>query len=472
MFLDLRAGGGNLLGLCWEPGFPSAIGLSTAAGGVSPKDAKESSLSQILEGVPHPRYFLSPTACRGILRRAQKRSKELPMILRQALEIQAAIPPKVLMQWRVTADGAGLSSPTAFACNQRDEVRNLHDLAGAVQAQPGMKQQTFVAAIPINTQIATRHEQLGEGTGLGIGEDGDPAYTIQENHAHAVCTQSCLTPWDTQQTRIFSENSVAPTVAGADGGGGRNPAGLVFAAFCAGAGSKAGSIGYGTGGNNVPLTLSAPCAFSLDSAESNSMKSSNPHSGCRKVDVARTIDTTVPCPSKNQGGIAVVQETYAITGNAVDRKPHNGGNGLGIQREISPTLTSTDKHCVFSQQRSDEYAENNVTSTQSARQYKDSTDLVCEVAGLDCFGGKENGNLCGTLQAGTSLNKVHPVRIGNLVRRLTPGECELLMGFPPDWTDIPGASDSKRYRALGNSVAIPCVEYIMMGTADVYVENR
>jgi DNA (cytosine-5)-methyltransferase 1 len=39
----------------------------------------------------------------------------------------------------------GVITPTAFAANQRDEVRDLHDVAGAIQAQPGMKQQTFVA---------------------------------------------------------------------------------------------------------------------------------------------------------------------------------------------------------------------------------------------------------------------------------------------------------------------------------------
>ena len=44
---------------------------------------------------------------------------------------------------------------------------------------------------------------------------------------------------------------------------------------------------------------------------------------------------------------------------------------------------------------------------------------------------------------------------------LTPLECERLQGFPDGWTDIPGASDSARYKALGNSVAIPCVEFIM-----------
>lgn len=50
------------------------------------------------------------------------------------------------------------------------------------------------------------------------------------------------------------------------------------------------------------------------------------------------------------------------------------------------------------------------------------------------------------------------VDMSSLVRRLIPLECERLMGFPDYWTDIPGASDSARYRALGNSVAVPCVD--------------
>ena len=48
-----------------------------------------------------------------------------------------------------------------------------------------------------------------------------------------------------------------------------------------------------------------------------------------------------------------------------------------------------------------------------------------------------------------------------LIRRLTPLECERLQGFPDHWTALPEATDSARYKALGNSVAIPCVEFIM-----------
>lgn len=57
-----------------------------------------------------------------------------------------------------------------------------------------------------------------------------------------------------------------------------------------------------------------PVCYSFDSLASNSMKSSNPHSGCREVDVSKTLDTTNQDPSKNQGGIAVVQ-TYDARGN-------------------------------------------------------------------------------------------------------------------------------------------------------------
>jgi hypothetical protein len=52
----------------------------------SRKDASVCSLSQILEANPHPKYSLSPKACQGILRRAEKRGKELPEMLQKALE--------------------------------------------------------------------------------------------------------------------------------------------------------------------------------------------------------------------------------------------------------------------------------------------------------------------------------------------------------------------------------------------------
>lgn len=109
-----------------------------------------------------------------------------------------------------------------------------------------------------------------------------------------------------------------------------------------------------------------------------------------------------------------------------------------ICEQATPNLGITqssglDHHAVYSRQRVDDFRENDVVSTQSARQSRDAVDLVCQKA------------------------DVH----AHLIRRLTPLECERLQGFPDGWTEISGASDSARYKALGNSVAIPCVDFVM-----------
>lgn len=376
----------------------------------------------------------------------------------------------------------------AFAANQRDEVRDLNDVAGALGAQPGMKQQTFVA------------------------------------------DTGCLNSWDTQQSRVFMPEGVAPTMTGADGGGGRNPVGLLLAAgFCAGAGPAAGGIGYqeecaptlkasesGTnmvpailcindeGGKRIDLSHNISGTLRADEHGHQPLVMATQQGGAEIAEgvcptitsaagtsgnnqpvlfenhgidsrytgphkVAPTMSARYGTGGNNQPLVAQPDEVICISGNTIDREPENGGNGLGCQADIAYTLTGADRHAVFSRQRSDIFLENNVTATQSARQHKDATDLVCDVAGLDCRNGNENGDLCGTLQSkttgGYSLNNVHPVRTGKLIRRLTPLECERLQGYPDGWTNIPGASDSVRYKALGNSVAIPCVDFVLRGIA-------
>ena len=118
-----------------------------------------------------------------------------------------------------------------------------------------------------------------------------------------------------------------------------------------------------------------------------------------------------------------------ISKNTISQQKADGPSDfLGITQS-----SGLDHHAVYRRQRVDDFRENGVVSTQSARQHKDATDLVCQKAEAYAY----------------------------LIRRLTPLECERLQGFPDGWTDIPSASDSARYKALGNSVAIPCVEFIM-----------
>lgn len=111
---------------------------------------------------------------------------------------------------------------------------------------------------------------------------------------------------------------------------------------------RGGCDGGGKGAllsENRSLTLAAntndQVVFSFDSLSSNSMKSANPNSGCRQVEIAKTLDTSTQDPSKNQGGIAVA---FCIAGNMVDRETHQ--HGLGVSQNVSSTLTAADRHAV------------------------------------------------------------------------------------------------------------------------------
>lgn len=409
MLLDLRPDAGNILGPCWEYdpvwlGPPGTLNTSEC-----PKGVVGSSLSQILQAIVQLKYYLSRKACMGILKRSRKRGKPLPTQLKAALMAQAGLAPaptensglkayhinqrdegidlgetsgalmatsNLQMQTFVTQpnqaigfDGYngdltgdkaatlgtncgmstgrnGLIQPIAFTANQRDEVRDLHGVTGALQAQPGIKQQTFV----MNTYLAGHNVIARDITDTLRAQAHGHQPLVYENHGI--------------DARYTGPHEVSPTIS----------------ARC------------GTGGNNAPL---------------------------------------------------VQHKAYCISGNIIGREVENGGNGTGVSEELAFTLTTADHHAVFRRSRTESFMPDIVASTECARQGKDATDLV-----LDPGAPSDN----------------YP----KLIRRLTPLECERLQGYPDGWTDIPSASDSARYKALGNSVAIPCVEFLMQGIAAVY----
>ncbi len=90
--------------------------------------------------------------------------------------------------------------------------------------------------------------------------------------------------------------------------------------------------------------LFQPMAYSFDSLASNSMKSSNPNSGCRQVEVAKTLDTTDPNPSKNQGGIAIV-EAVAFTQPTIIVDSVGGQAERSWETETAPCLKATHYKC-------------------------------------------------------------------------------------------------------------------------------
>ena len=306
----------------------------------------------------------------------------------------------------------------AFHINQREETINLNGISGALMATTNMQMQTFVAEGMRKFESAEKEEEclcLNDQGGERMDVSVDVTATLRAGMSgHPPLVMGI------QQGSAGTEETPDPALTEVAETGGNNQQ-ILFEnhgidARYTGPHEVAPTMSarYGTGGNNVPLVSDMP-------------------------------------------------ESYCIAGNIIDREVQNGGNGLGCQPDISYTLTSADRHAVFSRQRSDEFLQNRVTATQSARQHKDATDLVCE----------PYQNTVGTIgytdHKGINNQYVSEdkciVENRRLIRRLTPLECERLQGFPDHWTDIPGASDSARYKALGNSVAIPCVDFVLRGIA-------
>jgi DNA (cytosine-5)-methyltransferase 1 len=396
----------------------------------------------------------------------------------------------------------------------------------------------------------------------------------------------CLTPWDTQQSRVFAGGGLSPTLAGADGGGGRNPGGLVCAAFMGdsspssfgieymeegsptlkprlsgtpclcepktaaflgGASAKARSIGYS---EKVSPTLKGePCGFSSPCVcEPNIARTLTARGdGSPNIDGGPNI-VAVGVQQSQNGDVNASETAYTLTanGNATGRNApivahpavcgtlvasgagmsrpaglasetdlcvvvpggetipindkatrYNGGgstrkndgsgNGLGVGKDgdPSPTITAGDRHAVAAY-----CLQGNMIGRQDHNGPKGGgvnddisftltgTD-VAAVAAVDCRNLCETEELSGTLQSkpqGYSLNYQNPVRSGYIVRRLLPVECERLQGYPDGWTkfgcDGKEISDTRRYQMLGNSVAVPCVAYIMLGIVEQFKKDE
>ena len=396
MLLDLRPGAGNMLGPYWEydPVWPGSFGtLNTSE---CPSDVVVSFLWQILQAIVPSRYCLSNKACRGILRRSEERGKPLPEDLERVLRIQSKLilpdgvgakPGSHHINQRNEGLGTQPKAPTewlAFTANQRDEVRDLHGVSAALCAEPGMKQQTFVAGF-----------SAGAGATAGsIGYAEECAPTLKGS-AGGSCMPSVLCLNDQGGKIMDCTEDISGTLRAEEHG-------------------------------HQPLILS----IQQSEAETETDRSTT------AAEMTNMCGGNQPSLFENHGIDARYRGPLSVA-PTLPARAGTGGNNLSL---VAQPVSSQ----VYCRQRVDVFQNGEISSTESARQYKDATDLVCQIPA-----------------DGSPLQDALAAGVRALIRRLTPLECERLQGFPDGWTDIPGASDSARYRALGNSVAIPCVEYLI-----------
>ena len=405
--------------------------------GESPNVAVVSRLSQILEETPQEKYSLSAKACQGILRRAERRGKDLPETLKAVLLMQSE-------------SGGGCDGGGKGALVQEDKSGTLGT---------GNDQTIFC----LQGNGIDRADAAGCN---GKGWREDTSYTLNTIDWPAVCAgvnNHAIFCMATQQGGAeLRTDDRSPTLTAAAGMSGNNQP-VVCAGFKLGNSEQARSIAYqeelvptlnAECGGNKPAVVS-PAAMAFDTTQITSKQNGSiPDFGkpCHTLNAS----AHVPCVVLDMSHACDVIRDCGEVSPSLQARMGTGGNQVPL---------------TYQMQGFGDYREGAVASSCKQRDFKGGTDLVCAV---DCRNFCEGGETNGTLQAkesrGTSLNLNNTVRQNMVVRRLTPMECERLQGYPDGWTDIGEwrdskgklrkPSDSPRYKACGNSIALPFWDFL------------
>ncbi len=191
----------------------------------------------------------------------------------------------------------------------------------------------------------------------------------------------------------------------------------------------------------------------------------------RVTEMGETCSTVTASWGTGGGNVPFAVKSYALQGSMIGRAEKNGPQGDGVNEDISFTLNTTDRHAVahtYSPQAIGHIIENDLAGcitknsggggeTQNPAFVVASTFKIiggCEGGGKGYLGQDEKAFTISTVQ---DQNLHHHMA----VRRLTPTECERLQGFPDGYTDIKEkCPDGPRYKALGNSMAVPVMAWI------------
>ena len=210
-----------------------------------------------------------------------------------------------------------------------------------------------------------------------------------------------------------------------------------------------------------PMTILDPCAYQLVGVNSNSMKSSNPNSGCYEPEQAGTI-TTNGCVPNNQGSTAILEPVIPLEGNGC-RESHKG-DGWST-KQVSYTLNTVERHGVAYGEIESSSESHPVLVDRAAFNQGKNAQFDIKI---------EETETVPSLVARGPHAVAQPVHYR--VRRLTPLECTRLQGYPDGWVDIGDWIDSKgkkhkeagapKYKALGNSIALPFWKWLCHNIVD------
>jgi DNA (cytosine-5)-methyltransferase 1 len=280
-------------------------------------------------------------------------------------------------------------------------------------------------AIPIHDQ-ATRNagkrgdKQDGKGNGLGVGKPGDPCPTLTKGDKHAVLYEN-----HPNDSRVTGPHDVAPSCVSR----------------------------YGTGGGNVPLVQEA-IPF-------------------------RDPSPTLTSKMQGQAGWAPYNEDAHLVGSIAFEPgiATREGSDSRFVKELSPTLRKEmgDNQVAVAMRESGQgyWMEDSKAGTLRAEgenRPSRPSNVIAEPVAVDCYNktiGEKSQSISSSASDINHTGGVINPADRMAVRRLSPRECERLQGFPDDhtlisWRNKPAdqCPDGPRYKALGNSMAVPCMAWI------------
>lgn len=375
LFLYLKKDG-QQADASWEPNGALLGEFSMRSFGESPSEENASLLSQILEENPHPKYFLSEKACRGILTRAARRGKPLPNLLKTAL--------LEMIEWQQWGGGA--------------DAYTLKIRSGCEGGGKGSLIQTEKTGTLSTRQNQTLFQLIAE-----------PTFCISGNTVDRETNQN--------------------------GTGVRE-----------------------NGGFTVNTVDRHAVAYAID---------------CRNLKSIKEASGTLQAAIFDARGNGDGKIVPTITGDHENRITDY--TAIAIERQ------------TFNEQSFSRYKESDKCSTLKAKTGNIGNGSECLIAektsvAVDAYNGAVTGDKTASLTCKNDGSHSGPLVaekiIRWIVRRLTPVERERLQGFPDGWTSIGEWVDSKgrkhelkdspRYKALGNSIAIPSWKWVLKRLCSQY----
>lgn len=459
--------------------------------GVSPNVERESSLSQILqENVPE-KYFLSEKATIGILRRAAKRGKELPPVLRMTLEQQSNIRRDSFGQEQIT-HASNLLRELWKSVSQASFEEWIRGTLILVQQEKVL----FLEVHGGSELEETEESQVCEfrkGSGKGnnatnglcqlwkIGGSGNPPQGFKPSEQLAGELSSVMQEMSRQTTPSHTFMLCLWKASNEEGLLRESLQGIFESreawkevTSSIGDGVKAASrINCERGG--ISRTVSSKWAKGTGGPAGDEQYNLI----CQEeitVDFGRTADRIRINANKSVtlsasgGGAGAKSGLYLLPAYAFSAGNSASARSIGFAEEISPTLKSAgggNTVPVIAFNGRQDPVSGPITGALGASlpQALHSVQEIRKSDGIQNSREKTMQDMWGNSPCKGSVREAlyagEKSRISTYrVRRLVPTECLRLQGMLDDWLDIEGASDTAKYKAIGNSIAVPCAEFI------------